>query len=51
VLEGILNEKAVHVCFGNYGGQPSCVDFGADLIPFLNSLRVDHCCLSLPDVI
>jgi len=42
VLEGILNEKAVHVCFGNYGGQPQLRGFWRDLIPFLNSLRVDH---------
>src|SRR4029077_194813 len=22
VLDGVLNEKAVHICFGNYGGAP-----------------------------
>ncbi len=42
VLEGILNESAVHICFGNYGGQPMLKGFWTDLIPFLNSLRTDH---------
>jgi len=42
VLDGLLNEKAVHICFGNYGGQPQLRGFWRDLIPFLNSLRTDH---------
>jgi 5-methyltetrahydropteroyltriglutamate--homocysteine methyltransferase len=42
VLGGILNETAVHICFGNYGGQPMLRGFWRDLIPFLNSLRTDH---------
>ncbi len=42
VLDGILNEKAVHICFGNYGGQPQLRGFWRDLIPFLNLLRTDH---------
>lgn len=42
VLDGILNEKAVHICFGNYGGQPILRGFWRDLIPLLNSLRADH---------
>jgi 5-methyltetrahydropteroyltriglutamate--homocysteine methyltransferase len=42
VLDGVLNEKAVHLCFGNYGGQPQLRGFWRDLIPFLNSLRADH---------
>jgi 5-methyltetrahydropteroyltriglutamate--homocysteine methyltransferase len=42
VLDGILNEKAVHICFGNYGGQPMLRGFWRDLIPFLNALRADH---------
>jgi 5-methyltetrahydropteroyltriglutamate--homocysteine methyltransferase len=42
VLDGILNEKAVHICFGNYGGQPMLRGFWRDLVPFLNSLRTDH---------
>lgn len=42
VLDGILNETAVHICFGNYGGQPMLRGFWRDMIPFLNSLRTDH---------
>jgi 5-methyltetrahydropteroyltriglutamate--homocysteine methyltransferase len=42
VLDGILNEKAVHICFGNYGGQSMLKGFWRDLVPFLNSLRTDH---------
>jgi len=42
VLDGVLNEKAVHVCFGNYGGQPQLRGFWRDLIPFLNSLHTDY---------
>ena len=42
VLDGVLNEKAVHICFGNYGGQPMLKGFWRDLIPFLNLLRTDH---------
>jgi 5-methyltetrahydropteroyltriglutamate--homocysteine methyltransferase len=42
VLDGVLNEKAVHICFGNYGGQPMLRGFWRDLMPFLNSLRADH---------
>jgi 5-methyltetrahydropteroyltriglutamate--homocysteine methyltransferase len=42
VLDGIVNEKAVHICFGNYGGQPILRGFWDSLIPFLNALRCDH---------
>lgn len=42
VLDGVLNESAVHICFGNYGGQPMLRGFWHDLIPFLNSLHCDH---------
>jgi len=42
VLDGIPNETAVHVCYGNYGGQTSQRGFWLDLIPFLNKLRADH---------
>ncbi len=42
VLDGILNERAVHICFGNYGGQPILRGFWRDLIPFLNTLHADH---------
>jgi 5-methyltetrahydropteroyltriglutamate--homocysteine methyltransferase len=42
VLDGVVNEKAVHICFGNYGGQPNLRGFWRDLIPFLNALHADH---------
>lgn len=42
VLDGLLNQKSVHICFGNYGGQPMLRGFWRDLAPFLNSLRADH---------
>jgi 5-methyltetrahydropteroyltriglutamate--homocysteine methyltransferase len=42
VLDGILNERAVHICFGNYGGQPMLRGFWRDLVPFLNALHTDH---------
>ena len=34
--------RGVHICFGNYGGQPMLKGFWRDLIPFLNLLRTDH---------
>jgi 5-methyltetrahydropteroyltriglutamate--homocysteine methyltransferase len=42
VLDGIRTEKAVHICFGNYGGQTIQKGFWRDLIPFMNSLRTSH---------
>ncbi len=45
VLEGIRREKAVHVCFGNYGGQTIQKGSWRELIRFLNSLRADHALL------
>ena len=42
VLDGVVNERAVHICYGNYGGQPMLRGFWRDLIPFLNSLHADH---------
>ena len=42
VLDGVMNERAVHICFGNYGGQPNLKGFWRDLMPFLNSLHADH---------
>jgi 5-methyltetrahydropteroyltriglutamate--homocysteine methyltransferase len=42
VLDGVLNETAVHICFGNFGGQPMLRGFWRDLVPFLNELHTDH---------
>ena len=47
VLASVLVEKAVHFCFGNYGGQTIQQGTWAALITFLNSLAVDHLVLEL----
>jgi 5-methyltetrahydropteroyltriglutamate--homocysteine methyltransferase len=42
VLDAAQGEKAVHLCFGNYGGQTVQRGTWAKLIDFMNRLRVDH---------
>ncbi|MBM3213439.1 cobalamin-independent methionine synthase II family protein [Candidatus Poribacteria bacterium] len=42
VLDGIPGEKAVHLCFGNYGGQTVQQGLYASLAPFMDALRADH---------
>jgi 5-methyltetrahydropteroyltriglutamate--homocysteine methyltransferase len=42
VLGGIQTTRAVHICFGNYGGQSIQKGFWKSLLPFLNSLHVHH---------
>jgi 5-methyltetrahydropteroyltriglutamate--homocysteine methyltransferase len=42
VLGGVQGEKALHLCFGNYGGQSIQKGFWRDLLNFLNNLEVDH---------
>jgi len=42
VLEGVSGERAVHVCFGNYGGQSVQKGFWKDLLPFFNELDANH---------
>jgi 5-methyltetrahydropteroyltriglutamate--homocysteine methyltransferase len=42
VLDGLSNETAIHICFGNYGGQTAQRGFWRDLIPFLNKLHAGH---------
>src|SRR5579871_3429034 len=42
VLEGIPGERALHVCFGNYGGQSVQCGFWKSLMPFFNCLKVNH---------
>jgi 5-methyltetrahydropteroyltriglutamate--homocysteine methyltransferase len=42
VLGGIRGTRAVHICFGNYGGQTIQKGFWRDLLPFLNGLETDH---------
>ena len=41
-LSGIQGEKAVHLCFGNYGGQSIQKGYWKDLMPFFNKLDADH---------
>ena len=47
VLERASGEKAVHLCFGNYGGQVIQEGDWKSLIGFLNSLHADHVVLEL----
>jgi 5-methyltetrahydropteroyltriglutamate--homocysteine methyltransferase len=42
VLGGVRGEKAVHLCFGNYGGQSIQRGFWRNLLTFLNALDADH---------
>lgn len=42
VLAGARGEKAMHLCFGNYGGQTIQKGFYRELLPFLNALNCDH---------
>jgi 5-methyltetrahydropteroyltriglutamate--homocysteine methyltransferase len=42
VLDGVRTTRAVHICFGNYGGQSIQKGFWKSLSRFLNSLHVDH---------
>ena len=47
VLDAVRVEKAVHFCFGNYGGQTVQSGEWSALIEFLNSLHADHLVLEL----
>jgi 5-methyltetrahydropteroyltriglutamate--homocysteine methyltransferase len=42
VLKGARGQKAVHLCFGNYGGQSIQKGFYKSLLPFFNALECDH---------
>ena len=42
VLDAVKTIPAVHLCFGNYGGQSVQKGSWAKLIKYLNSLNVDH---------
>ncbi|HUG94220.1 MAG TPA: cobalamin-independent methionine synthase II family protein [Planctomycetaceae bacterium] len=42
VLARARGERAVHLCFGNYGGQTIQQGFFRDLLPFFNSLDCNH---------
>jgi 5-methyltetrahydropteroyltriglutamate--homocysteine methyltransferase len=47
VLDAVRGEKAVHFCFGNYGGQTVQSGTWTALVEFLNSLHADHLVLEL----
>jgi len=47
VLDAIPTQKAVHFCFGNYGGQTIQDGDWRALTDFLNTLRCDHLVLEL----
>ena len=47
VLDAFDGEKAVHLCFGNYGGQTIQGGTWEALLAFLNALRTDHVVLEL----
>ena len=47
VLDAVTSTRAVHLCFGNYGGQTIQKGHWQQLIDFLNSLHVDHLVLEL----
>lgn len=47
VLDAFSGEKAVHFCFGNYGGQVIQQGSWKALIDFLNMLKCDHLVLEL----
>jgi 5-methyltetrahydropteroyltriglutamate--homocysteine methyltransferase len=47
VLDGFSGLRAVHLCFGNYGGQTIQKGEWRALIDFLNRLHVDHLILEM----
>jgi 5-methyltetrahydropteroyltriglutamate--homocysteine methyltransferase len=42
VLDAVHGERALHLCFGNYGGQTIQRGEWRQLLAFLNQLHVDH---------
>jgi len=47
ILDAVEVEKAVHFCFGNYGGQTIQRGTWKELLEFLNSLHADHLVLEI----
>jgi 5-methyltetrahydropteroyltriglutamate--homocysteine methyltransferase len=47
LLDAVKVEKAVHFCFGNYGGQTVQKGYWTALLSFLNQLHADHLVLEL----
>lgn len=42
VLDSVRGQRAMHLCFGNYGGQRVQHGMWRDLISFFNHVHVDH---------
>lgn len=47
ILDAVKGQKAVHFCFGNYGGQTIQRGGWKPLLDFLNGLHADHLVLEL----
>jgi len=47
VLDAIRGAKALHLCFGNYGGQTIQKGTWTRLVQFMNQLRADHFVLEM----
>lgn len=47
VLRGFQGRRAVHLCFGNYGGQTIQRGEWSAIVEFLNALEADHLVLEL----
>ena len=47
ILDRVKGRKAVHFCFGNYGGQTIQSGAWAPLLQFLSDLHTDHLVLEL----
>ena len=47
VLDAFQGQRAVHLCFGNYGGQTIQKGEWRALVGFLNQLHVDHLVLEM----
>jgi 5-methyltetrahydropteroyltriglutamate--homocysteine methyltransferase len=47
VLRAVRREKAVHLCFGNYGGQIVQKGTWSRMLDFLNQLEADHVVLEM----
>ncbi len=47
LLDSVTCQRAVHLCFGNYGGQTIRKGHWASLIEFFNALHADHLVLEI----
>lgn len=47
VLDAVRSERALHLCFGNYGGQTIQQGTWNSLVSVINQLHVDHVILEL----